>query len=407
MTDTIETAAAPLARREQLELTQLAAALNDRRTRSLDVVASAADVRFDGGRLVIAGMDPVVNEDGVTDANGAYTPTVVGLETLGARLDIPGRYLKRMHRDRTDLFDANVNGWLHGPDGYDSTGSPVAPGPTSLYRLLRSDDPIEARGVLRAVLSPRYRTIDDFDVLLAMLKGLGETGLDIGPGDISADLTPRRMVVRVRAPQVQAMAPTLLKGYRSPFTGQSGDELPVVFAGFRMTNSEVGGGAFQITPELTVQVCTNGMTMTADATREVHLGGELPAGVQWSDATRRKNIDLVSAKTADMVRHYLSADYVADAVARLEAQAGAELADPAETLRVVAKDKSVMFTEDEAAGILGMFVRGGQMTSGGVLQAVTAFSQTVADADRAHELETRAVRAMAVAARTADVTGKG
>ena len=95
MSDTI------IARRDQLELTALAAALNDRRTRSLDVVAPASAVRFDGARLVIAGMDPVMNEDGVTDANGAYVPTVVGHETMAARLDIPSRYLKRLAAERT------------------------------------------------------------------------------------------------------------------------------------------------------------------------------------------------------------------------------------------------------------------------------------------------------------------
>jgi hypothetical protein len=352
-----------------------------------------------------------MNEDGVTDANGAYVPTVDGHETLAARLDIPGRYLKRLAAERTDLYDANVNGLLHGVPSLElptdsqmidmTDAAMVYPndGPTSLYRLLRSDETTEARGVLRAVLSPRYRTIDDFDVLLAMLKGLGQTGIDIGPGDIQADLTPRRMIVRVRAPQVQAMAPELLKGYRSPYSGQTGEDCPVVYAGFRMTNSEVGGGAFQITPELTVEICSNGMTMTADATREIHLGGELPEGIQWSDTTRRKNIDLVSSKTADVVAHFLSTDYLENAITRLEALAGIELAKPEETIKAMAKDKSILFSDVEAAGILGMFVRGGQMTAGGVLNAITAFTQTVPDADRAHEMETKAVRAMSVAAR--------
>jgi hypothetical protein len=392
-----------IVRRGQYELTQLAAALNNRRTLSVDVVAPAQAVRFEDGQLVLSGMDPMLNEDGTTDVNGRYTPTVVGDETLAARLDIPARYLKRLRREsRFDLYDENVNGWLNWvqtdvtEDGVHEYGRS---GEKSLYRLLRADVANDQAGVLRAVLSPRYRTIDDFDVLLAMLKGLGNTGLEIGPNDITADLTPRRMIVRVRAPQVQAMAPRLLAGYRSPFTAQSGDALPVVFAGFRMTNSEVGGGAFQITPELTVQICTNGMTMTADATREIHLGGELPDGIQWSDATRRKNIDLVSSKTTDVVEHFLSKEYVTGAVTRLEAQAGVELTKPEETIRAVAKDRQILFSDTEAEGILGMFVRGGQMTSGGVLQAITSFSQTVPDADRAHEIETRAVRAMSIAAR--------
>ena len=52
------------------------------------------------------------------------------------------------------------------------------------------------------------------------------------------------MYVRVVCEQVQALAPALLAGYRSPFTGAAGADNPVVFSGFVITNSETGCGAF-------------------------------------------------------------------------------------------------------------------------------------------------------------------
>src|SRR5690606_20239204 len=103
-----------------------------------------------------------------------------------------------------------------------------------------------------------------------------------------------RMYVRVVAPEVQALAPTLLAGYRSPFTGQSGTDNPTVFAGFEISNSEVGGGAFTIVPRLVIQVCNNGLKITKDAVRNVHLGARLDDGViRWSESTQRQNLDLV------------------------------------------------------------------------------------------------------------------
>lgn len=45
-----------------------------------------------------------------------------------------------------------------------------------------------------------------------------------------------------------------------------------------------------------------------------------------------------------------------------------------------------------------MFILGGQPTAGGIAQAVSAFSQTVEDVDRAFEIELRAVEAMEMAA---------
>lgn len=61
---------------------------------------------------------------------------------------------------------------------------------------------------------------------------------------------------------------------------------PVVFAGFVISNSETGHGSFSIIPQITIQVCDNGMTFTRDAMREVHLGGRLQDGViRWSSDT--------------------------------------------------------------------------------------------------------------------------
>jgi hypothetical protein len=77
----------------------------------------------------------------------------------------------------------------------------------------------------------------------------------------TCDLTDRRMYVRARCEAVQVLAPGLLAGYRSPFTGASGADNPLVFAGFVVTNSETGCGACTVTPRVIAQVCSNGMTI--------------------------------------------------------------------------------------------------------------------------------------------------
>jgi len=117
--------------------------------------------------------------------------------------------------------------------------------------------------------------------------------------------------------------PRRLAGYRSPFTGASGADNPVVFAGFVITNSETGCGAFSLTPRLVVQVCRNGMTITRDAMRVVHLGERLDQGVvTWSDNTRDKTLALITAKTTDAVGTFLGSRYVQPACYRLEGDWG-------------------------------------------------------------------------------------
>ena len=271
------------------QLTDLVSILRDQHARKIDLVATAASFGFRDAQLVVAGVEPLLSEDGVTDPNGSYRATVPFDGDVADKLRIPVAYLRRMRDERPDLYDVNANGWLRGKTrlGADGERHTIHEGdPRSfLLRLFRGDD--GEQGVARALLSDRYAIADNLDVLLATLDGIKAAGT---PVDVaSADLTDRRMIVKVHAPQIATEARELLAGYRFPFTGQTGDECPIVFAGFRVTNSETGDGRFTITPEVTVQVCANGMTMTTDAVAQTHLGGKLEAGiVRWSEDTERK-----------------------------------------------------------------------------------------------------------------------
>jgi hypothetical protein len=96
-------------------------------------------------------------------------------------------------------------------------------------------------------------------------------------------------------------------------------------------------------------------------------------------------LELVQSKTADAVATFVNYDYLAKVVERLEAKASKRLEDPGKVVEIVSKQLS--FTEQEQAELLNLFVAGGQVTSGGILQAVSALAQVVPDADRASDLE--------------------
>ena len=171
----------------------------------------------------------------------------------------------------------------------------------------------------------------------------------------------------------------------------------MVFAGFVISNSETGCGAFTLTPRLVAQVCRNGMTITRDAIRAVHLGEPLSEGVvTWSGNTQDKTLALITAKTTDAVAAFLDPGYVQAAVAQIERDAGHELADPPEAVRTVSQ--RLRFTDAQQNDILAHFIRGGDVTAGGVMHAVTAAAQTQDDADTAHEMESAALRALDIAA---------
>ena len=289
-------------------LADLAGLLRDHQARKFDVVAPASAIRARGGQLVIDGADPVLGPDGVTMTAGTYIPTEVCDQGLADKLGIPAAYLRRIREQRSDLYDANVNGWLD------------ADPRKFLIRCLRPATGT-GPGVARAFLSDGYRRIDNLDVLLAALDGVRDAGV---PVEIDGcDLTERKMYVRVVCEQVAVLAPALLADYRSPFTGAAGADNPAVFAGFVISNSETGCGAFTLTPRLVVQVCRNGMTITKDAIRAVHLGERLEEGVvTWSGNTLDKTLALITARTSDTVATFLDPRYTDRVVRAIAEQAG-------------------------------------------------------------------------------------
>jgi hypothetical protein len=378
---TIDPPAAPPGARNA-RLTDIAALLRDQQALKSDFVVPAAAIRARGGLLAVDDSAPELRPDGVTLTAGMYTPTGVCDQGIADKLGIPGAYLRRMRELRPDLYGANVNGWLDGD------------GRKFLLRCLRPSGPA-GTGIARAFLSDGYKFIDNLDVLLAALDGVRQSGVPVEVD--GCDLTERRMYVRVVCEQVRVLAPVLLHGYRSPFTGAAGAENPVVFSGFMLTNSETGCGAFTLVPRLVVQVCRNGMTITRDAMRAVHLGERLDEGVvTWSGNTRDKTLALITAKTTDAVGTFLKPSYVQHAVRELEKDAGHPVTDPQETVRVVSQ--RLRFTDSQQADILLHFIRGGDVTAGGVMHAVTSVAQTLPDADAAHDMESAAVRALDIAA---------
>jgi hypothetical protein len=377
-------------------LTDLLALLKEQTVRKLDVVAPAATLHAEAGLLRVEGTQPTFTDDGLTIGDGLYRPTEVFDEGVANKLGVPVGYLKRLRVQRPDLYDANVNGWLHGHKGDEAHSIPAASADKRSFFVRTFQGDSGGVGVARALMSDRYSVIDNTDVLMATMAGINEAGVAC---DIDgADVTDRRMYVRVRCESVSALAPELLRGYRSPFGGGDGTENPTVFAGFVVSNSEVGNGSFSITPRLIVQVCSNGMTINKDAMRAVHVGAKLDEGIRWSAKTQDKALELIKLRTADAVKQFLDFDYMRGVIARITEDAAVEVPAGSAAQVVETVSRSLMFTQEQQDGILDHFIRGGQLTAGGVMHAVTSYAQTVEDADVSADLEGAGLKALALAA---------
>lgn len=386
-----------------------------------DAVVPASAIRSRNGIITVADIEPMLTESGVTLRPGHYRPTASADGDIATKLGIDTRYLRKLRTYRPDLYDLNVNGWLHGKTRRSTTGATQVVHPADrrsfMLRMFHDEDGHE--GVLRAMLSDRYGIIDHLDVLSAVLAGIKEADTSIEVH--SCDLSETSMHVKVYSRQVAALAPHFLRGYRSPWsdpeleaerrraspqidharrlaaaTGEGyalGDE-PVVFAGFRFSNSEVGKGAVVLKPELRVQICNNGLTLPLLAQRALHIGTRLDNGsVEWSDDTVRKQLAVVTAKTRDVVATWLSPQFLREQVNELEKQGTKPVREPTNTIKEVGA--KLRIPQHEQDSIIRHFIAGGQLNAAGIANAITSFSQTVPDPDRADELDDLALKAMA------------
>jgi hypothetical protein len=416
------------------DLQSLVTMLKEQDAHKADAIVPATALTVqDDGTATVAGTKPLeltaarVDDNGVTpatflDMNGDYTLTETGLRHLAERFGVPTAYARKMAAQRPDILASNLNGWIHGVKA-----PKLGPLDVDMYDVDPDDRAFTLRtfqtregNLLRGVMSDKYSIIDNLDVASAVFEGIRAAGFSQEDLNISGcDLTENRMRVRVTVPAAQVAAPLLFAGYRNPFQGRDirvggrggwtieqareaaaregqgytpGTE-PIMFAGFEFGNGELGDGATYVVPRAEAEICGNGLVLPMDVARKTHVGERLEEGViNWSAETRRKQLELITSKVADAVRRFASVEFWAEKVAELEEKAATPVTDADKTIKAVGK--SLRLSEPEQASVLDMFIAGGQLTSGGVLNAVTAAAQTIGDADRAAEVERVAVKVL-------------
>ncbi len=327
-------------------LVSLAQELQRQLTSKKDLVVSSSLLRHttdEGGRtrLVIdEGPGPVT-----------YGVTELARRQLADKLKIPFSYFERMRTEHPDLLDRNVNTWLQ-TDGE--------------RRMVRTLD-----GQVRAVLSERYRRLDNFDLaesVLPVLQQLPEVRFE------SVELTETRMYLKCVTPRLShEMAP--------------GD---LVQAGVVVSNSETGQGSLSVQPLLYRLVCRNGLIAADSSLRKTHLGRALgtddEALTVFRDDTVRADDRAFFLKVRDVVQAAVTETTFRQAAYKLQRTMNIPLiGHPARTVEVLAQRYTL--NEGERAGVLRHLIAQGELSGYGLVNAVTHFSQDVDDYDRATELE--------------------
>jgi hypothetical protein len=269
---------------------------------------------------------------------------------------IPMPYYRKL-QNAPELMAQNVNHWW----------------PMKETRFVRTYDMKE----IRAVLSDKYKPMEDYDVAEIMLPHLHANANRFRVK--SANLTERRFYLQFVDTELEAEIQVTRNGRR---LGE------VVEGGFMVSNSEIGEGAFTMSAYINVLSCLNGMVRDASM-RKVHLGKKLGNGhiEIYSDETRRKEVDLFRSQVKDALNYGFDRDAFRAEVAQFQLAADNTF-KPSEAEKKI-KDVTDKFSLTKADGksILDNLFSAGDFSQWGLAQAVTAMVHNIDDADLAIDLE--------------------
>ena len=270
---------------------------------------------------------------------------------FGTHLKIPASYYDRMLTTHPELLAHNVNSWFQREPS---------------KRMLRT-----MGGTARAILSNRYRRIDNLEIAQVVLPIIGEME---GAHVESCQITESRMYLKVVNTRLEAEV-------------VPGD---IVQAGVIISNSEVGLGSVCIQPLVYRLVCSNGMIINDAQTRRNHVGrtNETDESFQlYSEETLMAEDKAFVLKIQDTVRAAVDEARFSQVISMMKTakQVAMNTQDVPGIVRLASREFHI--TDDESTGVLQHLIEGNDLTLYGLSNAITRHSQDIENYDRATELE--------------------
>lgn len=283
------------------------------------------------------------------------------LRQIADRLGIPWKYYDRLLTDHTDLV-------LHQTNALFEREPEV--------RMVRSLD-----NKARAFLSDSFLPLDNVDALEATLPPLVKGG--ISNKLLSSNVGEDKLHLKVLFDD-----PRLTQRIGTTRDGKA----DTVHPGISISNSETGKGAFHISGFFFRDFCWNGCVFgkhEAFSYSRRHLGAKFDIGeVVFSEATRRKQRELIVAEMGDALKAMTSPDTVTKMGDRLRAlKDGTQVSDPVAAVDLLVREVSDLRKADQTS-ILESFIKDQDYSQWGMVNAVTQLANAdEISYDRSCEIE--------------------
>lgn len=289
-----------------------------------------------------------------TGAQEVFGTTDLFHRQVGSALGIPAKYYDMMKKQKPELLAENVNAWF---------------GDRDQSYMIRSVDYGFGR-VARALLSDRYRRIDNLEIASAVLPLFaGQEGMEV----MSCEVTENRLFLKIVNHRLEMAC--------------VGDR---VQAGVLISNSEVGLGAVSVQPLVYTLACTNGMVVSSLGERKTHVGRAAKAMEDsfflYSDETKEAEDKAFMLKLRDTTMAAIEEAHFAQIVGKLEESNNARITGRVQDV-IELTGKAFDLNQPEQDNVLNYLIQGGNLSLYGLSNAITRASQDVESYDRATALE--------------------
>jgi hypothetical protein len=263
---------------------------------------------------------------------------------LAEKLGIPKKYYDRMREaGKTELLADNINAWLCVKE----------------RRLIRILD-----GKIRAILSDRYRIIDNYDLVFLALD----------------EFEKKKTVEIYRIDLTDTML--YLKAIDSTLTASIKEE-DIVCGGLILRNSEVGASALKVEPFILRKICSNGLILQ-HSLKKIHLGRQtLEIGhIEWSDETRKLEDRALWSKVRDIIRATFDSEVFESWVTKLKESTTVKIEEPIEAVNNIVKHLGL--NEEQKQKLLMHF---SEPTKYGLINAITNVASETENVEAQIKLE--------------------
>ena len=305
----------------------------------------------------------VEREDG--EPTYMYNANDVALSQIGQRAGIDSRTMQRLQQGYPTQFDSVINAiWQKEPKN----------------TMIRTFMDTDTHGIARAVLSDKFKTFDNTNLLNSAIPQLMESKAQWKV--VNADVTDKRLYLRLKSEVI---------------TGEGANKGDLMASGIGLSNSEVGAGSVQVYQMYWTLACLNGM-QTENRHRQSHITSSQADGETWkmlSSEAKDADNKALELKVRDLVAGYTSRESFDEVIDKMKT-AGQDVIEGSVNNAVDNLGKVINLTKKETASVLdGLMATIGQEGYAGnaisratMINAVTNVANRV-DADEMDDWQRR------------------